>query len=433
MSILNKLFGRKKAEEASEDVEAKMSNIEMMRGNDEPVPAENAASYMTLMALKAQLFATLPSDNETSTVDLASLQEKCQQDDGDAQFMMGRLYLAGKLVERDDDKAFHYFKLSAENGSPKGKNALGTYYLQGVYVEHDYDKAIDLFRQAYQAGYVNAGSNLATVYIVLGGDDNKEKAFQQLLKQAEAKQLPDIFTLICDFSTHDEAFGKWCVDYLYNYAIHSKNCGLMNIAADALDAGAIGGHQENGAAAYLYILSAALGDEEAQHAISNIEKERVAQVECEIGIKLLTDGDTDTAQTLLNSSSAKGYADAYCCLGYIYEGGLGVTQDNHQAAEYFKAAHQRGSNNGTCSLAICYANGKGGLPKDMSKAFELFKQSAERGNALAQYNLGIFYLNGYGVVTPNSEEAINLLKASANQGCEEAIEFLNRIRKESQQ
>jgi|GEM_PF-947982 len=429
MSILSNLFGRKKTEEVAktEETEVKMSNIEMMHGGYEPMSAGNAASYIKLMALKAVLFSTIPSDNDTQNINLVSLQEKCKQGDGEAQFLMGRLYSAGKLVEKDDKKAYQYFKLSAENGNMKGLNALGTCYLQGTQVEQNYDKALELFNRAYQAGYANAGSNIATTYLLLGGDDNKEKAFQQFLKQAEANQLPDIFTLICDFSTHDEAFGEWCVDYLYNYALRSKNCNLMNLAAEVLDAGAIGGHQENGAAAYLCIVSAALGNEEAQQTICKIEKERVAQVECEIGIRRLIDGDTAIAQTLFNSSSAKGYADAYCYLGYMHEEGMGIPQDNYKAAEYFKAAHQRGSVNGTCSMAIFYANGKGGLPKNMTKAFELFKQAAEQNNGLAQYNLAMFFLNGYGVVTPNPSKAYELLTASASQGCEEAKEYLKRL------
>ena len=46
----------------------------------------------------------------------------------------------------------------------------------------------------------------------------------------------------------------------------------------------------------------------------------------------------DEAIVLFRKAAAQNNQRAYACLGYSYEKGLGVPQDNQQAAEYYRKA-----------------------------------------------------------------------------------------------
>jgi len=50
------------------------------------------------------------------------------------------------------------------------------------------------------------------------------------------------------------------------------------------------------------------------------------------------------------------------------------------------------------SLGVMYANGLG-VPEDDAEAARWFRLAAEQGNALAQYNLGFIYDSGRGVAS----------------------------------
>lgn len=55
----------------------------------------------------------------------------------DALFMMGRCYMEGSAVEKDDRKAADCFKETADRGYPMGMWALGQSYLHGIGVQRD--------------------------------------------------------------------------------------------------------------------------------------------------------------------------------------------------------------------------------------------------------------------------------------------------------
>ena len=60
--------------------------------------------------------------------------------------------------------------------------------------------------------------------------------------------------------------------------------------------------------------------------------------------------------------------------------------------------------------------GRGGLPKDDREAARLYKLAADQGNAAAQNNLGVFYEQGRGGLPKDDREAARLYKLAADQG-----------------
>ena len=70
----------------------------------------------------------------------------------------------------------------------------------------------------------------------------------------------------------------------------------------------------------------------------------------------------------------------------MYRQGLGVTQNDRQAVEWFRKAADQGMDEAQLYLGSMYALGIG-VRKDEARAIELWKLAAQQGNALARIQL----------------------------------------------
>jgi TPR repeat protein len=78
-------------------------------------------------------------------------------------------------------------------------------------------------------------------------------------------------------------------------------------------------------------------------------------------------------------------------IGVMYEnGGMGLPQDDKQAAEWYRRASERNFADAQTKLAYLYAAGRG-VEQSQVEAGRLFRRAAEQGNATAQANLGAIY------------------------------------------
>lgn len=82
-------------------------------------------------------------------------------------------------------------------------------------------------------------------------------------------------------------------------------------------------------------------------------------------------------------------------LGYLYNKGLGVTQDYSIAKYWFEKSSSHDNRAAKRSLAHLYLDGHGVI-QDYNKAFGLYKTAAEMGDANAMSNLAWMYEKGYG-------------------------------------
>jgi TPR repeat protein len=67
---------------------------------------------------------------------------------GPASYNLGMLYVKGRGVEADGNKAFYYFQKSAENDDFNGCCALGLCYEKGKFIEKDKKKAVEYYQKA---------------------------------------------------------------------------------------------------------------------------------------------------------------------------------------------------------------------------------------------------------------------------------------------
>lgn len=96
--------------------------------------------------------------------DLAVLTKKAEAGDVQAQFLLGRIYVAGNRVARDDRVALRWFRKAADQGYAEAQNWLGLMYLMGRGVQQDLAEATRWFRRAADQGLAEAQFLLGVVY-----------------------------------------------------------------------------------------------------------------------------------------------------------------------------------------------------------------------------------------------------------------------------
>lgn len=101
----------------------------------------------------------------------------------------------------------------------------------------------------------------------------------------------------------------------------------------------------------------------------------------------------------------KGSANAQFNLGAMYDNGDGVTEDDAEAAKWYREAANQGHANAQFSLGVMYANGEG-VDKSPEEAASWYQKAARQGDYRAQYNLGVIYANGEGVAQDLSESYV---------------------------
>jgi uncharacterized protein len=136
----------------------------------------------------------------------------------------------------------------------------------------------------------------------------------------------------------------------------------------------------------------------------------------EDGLVAYKRGDFATAIRLWRSLADQGNAVAQSRLGFMYQVGQGVPQDDAAAASWYQKAADQGNASGQVHLGLFYDEGRGGLQKDDREATRLYKLAADQGNAQAQNNLGLFYDEGRGGLHKDDREATRLYKLAADQG-----------------
>ena len=98
----------------------------------------------------------------------------------------------------------------------------------------------------------------------------------------------------------------------------------------------------------------------------------------------------------LQQRAEQGHADAQSRLGYMYDTGEGVPQDDVEAVKWYRLAADQGHDAAQYLLGVMYNSGRG-VPQDYTQAFIWYRLAAAQGYAAAQYNLGVLYDTGQGV------------------------------------
>ena len=97
--------------------------------------------------------------------------------------------------------------------------------------------------------------------------------------------------------------------------------------------------------------------------------------------------DYATAMRGFRVHAEQGNAAAQLKLGFMYQYGFGVPQDDVEAVKWFRRAAQQGDANAQYNLGVVYDKGER-VPRDHQEAVKWYRKAAEQGDADAQNSLG---------------------------------------------
>ena len=141
------------------------------------------------------------------------------------------------------------------------------------------------------------------------------------------------------------------------------------------------------------------------------------------------DQNDSTAVEWYRKAAEQGHADAQYNLGWMYENGKGVDPNDSTAVEWYRKGAEQGLADAQCNLGSMYRNGKG-VDENDSTAVEWYRKAAEQGDADAQCNLGLMYEYGEGVDL-NYSTAMEWYRKAAEQGHAFAQTKLDELTKKS--
>ena len=121
-------------------------------------------------------------------------------------------------------------------------------------------------------------------------------------------------------------------------------------------------------------------------------------------------GDEQRAAQIWQKVCETGEARGCVRLGFLYQSGKGVKQDDAKAGKFYQKACDAGELSGCDSLASLHQNSG-----EHAKAAAIFEQACEKGFGLSYYNLAQIYEAGSGIATDESK-ALDLYVKACERG-----------------
>jgi len=154
------------------------------------------------------------------------------------------------------------------------------------------------------------------------------------------------------------------------------------------------------------------------HKVLNGNYSTRPMTETEFGVDDSAGGSHPIAQgktlTEIKARAEAGNAKAQCDLGVAYENGVGVLEDQQEAAKWFRKAAEQGNAKAQNNLGGMFHTGRG-VSQDNKEAVKWFRMAAEQGDMRAEFNLGLMYSKEEGV-TRDYDEAAKWYHKAAEQG-----------------
>jgi len=132
-----------------------------------------------------------------------------------------------------------------------------------------------------------------------------------------------------------------------------------------------------------------------------------------------------TAALWYKRAAEHGHPQAQTDLGYLYEYGIGVSQDDQAAVYWYGKAAEQGYNYGQRNLGMMYARGRG-VPQDNALAIQWVEKAAQQGHSQAQFDLGSWYRIG-SMGLHDDVQALRWIRESAKQGYPDALNDLGAM------
>lgn len=149
------------------------------------------------------------------------------------------------------------------------------------------------------------------------------------------------------------------------------------------------------------------------------EKPQIEQI-----LETLNDPEEPEYVVQLRVEAERGEARSQNRLGYLYDVGKDVFQNDAEAVRWYRRAAAQGYAMAQYNLGNHYLAGRG-VPQDDGEAIKWFRRAAEQEILPAMNNLGVIYATGKGVKRDETE-AIKWYRKAAQKGDQTAIRNLRK-------
>ena len=263
------------------------------------------------------------------------------------QYMVGVFYATGDCVSQDYKKAIQYFKKAADDEQDEALHCLGILYMHGFGCKKDWAKALSCFSEAAELGNAEA-ANEAGYLLTKGGyglEKNEEEAFEYYLEAAKLD--------------HPESM---------RYVIRAYRDGIVED-----------------------------DDDDLAYWISRSEELDTPENNAQLGLMMLEDENYEEALQYFYVAFQEGMFSVCTILSDMYYKGIGVEPNTH--------------------LAMCYLRdgAKGGDESCMAKLQKLFPEEWARleSEIKVSVNYRELLIELVGALTPveNQEYFLNLVDA----------------------
>lgn len=128
------------------------------------LPSQQIAVQSETGRVFPEIMASTWQDQLPKEIIVSEVTEKALAGDPEAQYRLGMACYYGKIVQKDDGKAFQWWQQSAKKGYPKAMHIMGVAYRRGIGVSKHAEKALDWFTKAAQQGRAIDQYIVADVY-----------------------------------------------------------------------------------------------------------------------------------------------------------------------------------------------------------------------------------------------------------------------------
>ncbi|MBI4005118.1 MAG: SEL1-like repeat protein [Gammaproteobacteria bacterium] len=275
--------------------------------------------------------------------------------DPQAQYQLATMYYEGKVIEKDYEQAFLWYRRAALQGNAEAQYNLGTMYLMGEGIEQSDKEAKGWYEKAAAQGHAAAQHNLENLQRVVADSETETGVSGNIEQQTEP-------------ATENEKESGGVFGFL----------------------GGLFGSD----------------DEESEEDIQT--NATPANDSAETTIEAVPEAQ-DVQETPETSSAEADYER-----GLAYAHGNGVPQNHTTAFTYFQHAAEQGYAPAQYQLGVAYAQGNG-IEQNHKTALEWYQKAAQQGYAIAQRSLGTIYMYGEGV-EQNKPLALAWFSILAEQG-----------------
>ncbi|MFN7096943.1 MAG: tetratricopeptide repeat protein, partial [Gammaproteobacteria bacterium] len=323
---------------------------------------------------KSKIYA----QNCLTTPEFTLLLEAANNNDKEAQFIVGHIYHRGsKDINIDIAKAKDFFLTSANLGYAPAQFHLGRIYMQGEGDEKNTGKALEWLHKAADHGYVLAQFYLGLIY--MKGEDvekNTGKALEWLNKAADQEYATAQIYLgqvYANGVSVEKNVEKAVALFKHTIAQHKDSVSINCIRAGYYHLAEIYAAQEKQEdAIYCYKISAMQGFIPAQHKLGKLHMEG----------KIVPQDELIAIEWYKMAANQQN-SDAQFNIAIIYEKGIGVPQDIAEAQKWLRLAAAQNHPFALYRLGRILVGDLYNRQPDVVQAVELFQRAAQHGNNLA--------------------------------------------------